>query len=108
MHLFELQFCLAICLAMGLLDHMASLFLVLQGAFILFSIVAAPVYIPTHGSEGLPPLNVTVQFLMCLRLPLDCELCSHTGTTLSYLRFHPQKLAWCLIQCRCSRNDLHE
>ena len=34
---------------MGLLDHMVSLFLVFQGASILFSIVAAPIYIPTNS-----------------------------------------------------------
>ena len=33
------------CPRVGLLDHMETLFLVLRGASILFSIVAAPIYI---------------------------------------------------------------
>ena len=35
-----------------LLDHMATLFLVFWGPSILFSIVAAPTYIPTNCIEG--------------------------------------------------------
>ena len=47
MCLFKLQFCLGICPGVGLLDHMATLFLVFWGTSILFSIVAALIYIPT-------------------------------------------------------------
>ena len=39
---------------MGLLDHMATLFLVLKGTVILFSIMAIPVSIPTKGIGGFP------------------------------------------------------
>ena len=52
MYLFELQFCLVICPEVALLDHMAALFLVFGGNAILFSIVAAPLYIPTNGVKG--------------------------------------------------------
>ena len=34
----------------GLLDHMVALFLVFKGTAILFSIVAAPIYIPTNSA----------------------------------------------------------
>ena len=32
-----------------LLDHMVVLFLVFRGIFILFSIEASPIYVPTNG-----------------------------------------------------------
>ena len=52
MSLFELEFCLGICPGGGLLDHMIILFLVFLGTSILFSIVAAPTYIPTNSVGG--------------------------------------------------------
>ena len=57
MYLFELEFCPDICPGVGLLDHMLTLFLV-QGTSILFSIVAAPTYIPTNSAEGFPFLYI--------------------------------------------------
>ena len=56
MYLFELVFsCFSdICPGVGLLDHMVVLFLVFLGTSILFSIVAAPIYIPTNGVGGVP------------------------------------------------------
>jgi len=45
---FRLGFSLGICPVVGLLGHMVVLFLVFIGIPILFSIVAAPVYIPTN------------------------------------------------------------
>ena len=39
---------------MGLLDHTVSLFLVFKGTSILFSIVIAPIYIPTNSVGGFP------------------------------------------------------
>jgi len=55
---FELAFCLDTCPGGGLLDHMATLFLVfLGGTSVLFSIVAAPIYIPTNSVGGLPFLH---------------------------------------------------
>ena len=38
----------------GILDHMLALFLDFSGTSILFSIVAAPVYIPTNSVGGSP------------------------------------------------------
>jgi hypothetical protein len=40
---------LGICLRVVLLDHMAGLFLVFEGASILFSIVVVLAYIPTSS-----------------------------------------------------------
>ena len=50
--LFELYFCLGMCPGMGLMNHMATLFLVSWGTFILFSIVAAPLTFPPTGEES--------------------------------------------------------
>ena len=47
-----IQFCLDICPGVGLLAHMATLFLFFKGTSILFPIVAAPMYIPTKSVGG--------------------------------------------------------
>ena len=47
-NLFRLWFSLRVCPGVGWLGHMVVLFLVFKGILILFSIVAAPVYIPTN------------------------------------------------------------
>ena len=57
MNLFALSFCLGISPGVGLLDHMATLLSVFKETSILFSIVAAPVYIPTSSVGGLPFLH---------------------------------------------------
>ena len=44
--------CPDICSGVGLLDNMATLFLVFGGTSILFSIVAAPTYSPTNSVGG--------------------------------------------------------
>ena len=49
---FDLWFPLDICPQVGLQNHMLTLFLVFQGTSTLFSIVAAPVYIPTNRVEA--------------------------------------------------------
>ena len=49
---FDLWFPLDICPQVGLQNHMLTLFLVFQGTSTLFSIVAAPVYIPTNSVEA--------------------------------------------------------
>ena len=49
---FELYFCPDICPGGGLLDAMATLFLVFWGTSILFSLVAAPIDIPTNWVGG--------------------------------------------------------
>ena len=43
---------------MELLDCMVALFLVFKGPSILFSIVAAPIYIPTNSVEGFCFLHI--------------------------------------------------
>ena len=48
------KFCLDICPEVGLLDHMATLYLVFWRTSILFSRVGVPIYIPTHSVGGLP------------------------------------------------------
>ena len=58
-----------VCPGVGLLDHMATLFLVFWGTSILFSIVGAPIYIPTSSVRRVPfslhPLqHLSVDFLM--------------------------------------------
>ena len=41
-----------------LLDHMGVLFLVFWGPSLLFSIVAALIYIPTNSVQGFPFLHI--------------------------------------------------
>ena len=47
---------LDIYLGVGFQAHMVALFLVFKGPSILFSIVAAPIYIPTNSTTDLFPL----------------------------------------------------
>ena len=42
----------------GLLDHMVALFLSFWGISMLFSIVAAPVYIPANSAQGIPFFHI--------------------------------------------------
>ena len=58
---------MVICPGVGLLDHMITLFLVFKGTSILFSIVAAPVYIPTNSVRGFPFLH-TLYSSYCLQI----------------------------------------
>ena len=55
--LFALKQKYNIGLEVGLLDHMATLFLVFEGnstLSILFSLMIAPIYIPTNSVGGIP------------------------------------------------------
>ena len=54
MCLLELWFSLDICQGVRLLHHIITLFLIFWGTSILFSIVAAPVYIPTNTVRRFP------------------------------------------------------
>ena len=65
MTLFELRFSQCICPVVGLLGRMVVLFLVFYGTFILFSIVAVSVYIPTNSSRRFPFLH-TLSSIYCL------------------------------------------
>ena len=63
MYPFELWFSPDICPGVRLLDHMTSLFLVLKGSSILFSIVTATIYIPNNNLSGFSFLH-TMQHLL--------------------------------------------
>ena len=65
MCLFELWISLGICPVVGLLGHMVILFSVFWGTFILFSIVAVSIYIPTNSARGFPFLY-TLSSICCL------------------------------------------
>ena len=54
MCLFELQFSLDVCLAVGLLVYMVVQFLVFKETSTLFSIMAVSSYIPTNSVRGVP------------------------------------------------------
>ena len=67
---------------LGLQNHMATLFLVLWRISILFSIVAAPIYIPANRVRGFPFLHTLLGFIQfssvtqsCPTLcdPMDCS-----------------------------------
>ena len=82
MYLFELWFSLDIFPGLGLLDQMVALFLVFLETSILFSIVAAPIYIPTLFSTTYPAS-------MVCRLFDDghsdlCEVISHCSFDLHF------------------------
>ena len=52
MYFAELWFSQDICPRVGLLDLMVALFLVFKGNCVLFSMMAAPIYIPTNSVGG--------------------------------------------------------
>ena len=81
MYLFELRFSPDICPGVGLLDHMVTLFLVFSETSILFSIVIAPIYIPTNSGGSSHFSTPSPAFIVC-RLLNDghydwCEVISH-------------------------------
>ena len=57
MYLFRLELSLVICPGVGPQVSMVTPFLVFKGTFILFSIVAIPVGIPTHSVGEFPFLH---------------------------------------------------
>ena len=65
MCLCESWFSLDRCPGVGLLDQMVILFLVFWGICTLFSIVVAPIYIPTSSIRGSPFLH-TVSSICCV------------------------------------------
>ena len=66
MCLFQLWLPPGICLGVGWLGHMVVLFLVFKGIFILSSIVAVSIYIPTNNARGFPILHTISRFIYCL------------------------------------------
>ena len=73
---------------MELLDHMAVLFLIFWGIFILFSIVTTPVYIPINSAWGyLFPTSFPTLIICCLidnSQSDECEVISHCGFGLHF------------------------
>ena len=61
---FELKFSLDICPGVGLVDHMACLFLVFWGNSLLFCIGSTPIYIPTHSFGGFSLLQTLQHVLL--------------------------------------------
>ena len=54
---FELEVSLDVFPGMGLLDHMATLFVVFRRSSVLFFIVATPIYICTSSPGEFPSLH---------------------------------------------------
>ena len=55
---------------MGFLDHMVVLFLVFCGTSVLFSIVAAPIYIPTNNVQVFSFLHILTNIYYLFSLSL--------------------------------------
>ena len=90
MYIFKLQFSLDIYPGLGLQDHMIILFLVFKGTSILFSIVAAPFYIPTNSVGGVlipphPPQHLS--FVLFNNGHSDCYEVISSVQSLSHVRF---------------------
>ena len=89
MYLFKLVFSLFsdIYPRVELLGHMVVLFLVLWEASILFSTVAAPIYIPANSIGGFPFLHIlaSIWYLCSFWWHSNrCELMSHCGFDLHF------------------------
>ena len=65
MCLFQEKICPDICPRVELMRHMVVLHLVFWGTSILFSIVVAPIYIPTNSVGGFPFLHTFSAFFIC-------------------------------------------
>lgn len=96
MFLFELQ-CLSfpdICPGIELLAHMATLFLLFWGAFLLFSLMAASVYISTSSIGGFPTSSPV--FSICLS---DFKTLAFVSRSLiiTLLGMDLGKLSWCVL-----------
>ena len=61
---FWIRVFLDICPGVGLVDHMACLFLVFWGNSILFCIGSTPIYIPTHSFGGFSLLQTLQHVLL--------------------------------------------
>ena len=94
------SFSLDLCPGVELLDHMATLFLVFWGTSIMFSLLAAPIYIPTN-SRRTPSGRIVRRLSTCdgesrdyccwsrakaLRLPTT--VCAPAARTPTKLKWH--------------------
>ena len=74
-----------ICTGVGLLDHMVVVFLVFKWTFILFSIVAVPIYIPTDTSLSFTSSSA---FIVCRVFDYGhsdwCEVITHCSFSIHF------------------------
>ena len=87
-----------IYLGVELLGQMVVLFLVFWEIYILFSTVAAPIYIPTYSVQEFPILTSLPTFVICVLFDDShsdsCELISHCGFG---LHFSDEYWCWALF-----------
>ena len=66
---------------MELLDHIVVPLLIWGGIYVLFSRVAAPIYVPTSGAQGFPFFHILMTLVISCRFDHShfniCELVSH-------------------------------
>jgi len=88
MYLFKVWFSPDTHTGVGLLDRMVVVFLVFKWTFILFSIVAVPVYIPTNTSRGFPFLHIFFTFIVCRVFDYGhsdwCEVITHCSFSIHF------------------------
>ena len=69
-------------------DHIVTLILVFEGTSILFSIVAAPVYISTNSAQGFPFLHILPTLIISCLFDNShsdrCEVIPHCGFDLHF------------------------
>ena len=75
--------------------HLVVLFLISWGTSILFSIAAAPVYIPTNSGQGFPFLHTPVAFVICLFLILAILTGVRCYLTVVLIYLHFLDDEWC-------------
>ena len=102
MHFSELEFCPDICPGRGLLDHMVALFLVFQGIFIMFSMVAVPSTSPPTVQEGFLFSALSPTFIICHHSD------QYEVIPCCYIFFFPQNVSYkCLIlQMLCEKQKI--
>ena len=75
-YLFELVFSFSSDIYPGveMLDHMVTLFWIFWRMFILFSIVAAPIYIPTNKAQRFPFLRILTNIYLSVDILMTAIL----------------------------------
>lgn len=87
--IFVCLFLLDVYLGVGLLGHMVVVFLVFKETSILFSTVAASIYIPINSVQGLPFLHFLINmdffvFFLVILFSDRCKVVSHCGFGLHF------------------------
>ena len=92
----------------GLLDHMVALFLIFWGPSVLFSTVAASIYIPNNSAQGFPFVHILAN--TCHPCLFDdshsnrCEVVSHCGQwTFFEMNLSPFPICWSHDGKTCNR-----